>query len=172
MSPAPLARWFNEAGTGRGVSFLNQMLTVHTLKIVVQMIILLVVILTPDILFSTNLSVSQDIRAGEYVDVLGIGYVNRFVFSRPCIMHPLTPIMVISNPLSPSSTCYDPWHPLGSIYVPDSLFAQSRSTFFWSTSWPAPSTLYSVHFFTQSWSSFRNTCPYHRNLFCCNTEIM
>ena len=35
----------------------------------------------------------------------------------------------------------------------------------------APFTSYSIHFFTQSLSSFRNTCPYHRNLFCCNTEI-
>jgi len=30
----------------------------------------------------------------------------------------------------------------------------------------APSTSYSIHFFTQSLSSFSNTCPYHRNLFC------
>jgi len=30
-----------------------------------------------------------------------------------------------------------------------------------------PSTSYSIHFFTQSVSSFRNTCPYHHNLFCC-----
>jgi len=36
----------------------------------------------------------------------------------------------------------------------------------------APSTSYSIHFFTQSLSSFRSTCPYHRNLFCCSTEIM
>ena len=35
-----------------------------------------------------------------------------------------------------------------------------------------PSTTYSIHFFTQSLSSFRNTCPYHRNLFRCNTKIM
>jgi len=35
-----------------------------------------------------------------------------------------------------------------------------------------PSTSYSIHFFTQSLSSFCNTCPYHRNLFCCSTEIM
>jgi len=28
-----------------------------------------------------------------------------------------------------------------------------------------PSTLYSIHFFTQSLSTFRSTCPYHRNLF-------
>jgi len=36
----------------------------------------------------------------------------------------------------------------------------------------APSTSYAIHFFTQSLSSFRNTCPYHRNLFHCSTEIM
>jgi len=36
----------------------------------------------------------------------------------------------------------------------------------------APSTLYSIHFFTQSLSSFHNTCPCHRNLFCCSTEIV
>jgi len=34
-----------------------------------------------------------------------------------------------------------------------------------------PSTSYSIHFFTQSLSSFCSTCPYHRNLFCCSTEI-
>jgi len=36
-----------------------------------------------------------------------------------------------------------------------------------------PSTSYSMHFFrpTQSMSSYGNTCPYHRNLFCCSTEI-
>ena len=36
----------------------------------------------------------------------------------------------------------------------------------------ATSTSYSILFFTQSLSSFRNTCPYHRNLFHCSTEIM
>jgi len=36
----------------------------------------------------------------------------------------------------------------------------------------APSTSYSIHFFSQSLSSFHSTCPYHRNLFCCCTEIM
>jgi len=36
----------------------------------------------------------------------------------------------------------------------------------------APSTSYSIHFFTQSWSSFHNTCPYHCNLFSCSTKIM
>jgi len=36
----------------------------------------------------------------------------------------------------------------------------------------APSTSYSIYFFTQSLSSFRNTCPYHCSLLCCSTEIM
>jgi len=35
-----------------------------------------------------------------------------------------------------------------------------------------PSTSYSIHFFTQSVSSFRSTCPYHRNLFCCGINII
>jgi len=35
-----------------------------------------------------------------------------------------------------------------------------------------PPTSYSIHLFTQSLSSFRNTCPYHHNLFCRSTEIM
>ena len=44
-------------------------------------------------------------------------------------IHPLTPIVVINHPLSASSIYYDPWHPLCSIYVPDSLFSQSLSKF-------------------------------------------
>jgi len=35
-----------------------------------------------------------------------------------------------------------------------------------------PSTSYSIHFFTQSLSSFHSTCPYYRNLFCYITEIL
>ena len=35
-----------------------------------------------------------------------------------------------------------------------------------------PSTSYSIHFFTQSVSSFRNTCPHHRSLFWCSTKII
>jgi len=30
----------------------------------------------------------------------------------------------------------------------------------------------SIHFFTQSLSSFHSTCPYHRNHFCCSTKII
>jgi len=36
----------------------------------------------------------------------------------------------------------------------------------------APSTSYSIHFFTQLLSSFRSICPYHCNLFLCSTGIM
>jgi len=35
-----------------------------------------------------------------------------------------------------------------------------------------PFTSYSIHFFTQSVSSFRCTCPYNRNLFCCSSNII
>ena len=35
-----------------------------------------------------------------------------------------------------------------------------------------PSTSYSMHFFSQSWSYFLNTCPYHHRLFCCSTNAM
>ena len=35
-----------------------------------------------------------------------------------------------------------------------------------------PSTWCSIHFFTQSSSSFRNTRPYQRSLFCCYTSAM
>jgi len=53
-----------------------------------------------------------------------------------------------------------------------SFSAISLQVFFGLPLGLVPSTLYSIDFFTQSLSSFRNTCPYHRNLFCCSTEIM
>jgi len=34
------------------------------------------------------------------------------------------------------------------------------------------STSYSIQFLTQSVSSFHNKCPYHCNLFCCNTKTI
>jgi len=54
------------------------------------------------------------------------------------------------------------------------FFHNLSPSFLWSTSWPGTSTSYSVHFFTQSLSSFCNTCPYHCSLFHCSTgtEIM
>jgi len=35
-----------------------------------------------------------------------------------------------------------------------------------------PSTSYSIHFFTQSVSSFRSKCSYYCNLFCCSIDII
>ena len=35
-----------------------------------------------------------------------------------------------------------------------------------------PFTSYSMHFFTHSSYSFWSICPYHRSLFCCNTNAM
>jgi len=48
----------------------------------------------------------------------------------------------------------------------------SLQVFFGASLDLAPSTSYSIYFFTQSFSSSRSTCPYHCNLFCCSTEIM
>ena len=53
------------------------------------------------------------------------------------------------------------------------MFLHNLSTFVWSASWSGALHLsYSIHFFDQSLSSFRNTCPYHRNLFCCSINII
>jgi len=52
------------------------------------------------------------------------------------------------------------------------LFHNLFQSFLWFISWSGSSTLYFVHFFTQSLSSFYGICPYHYNLFCCSTEIM
>jgi len=67
---------------------------------------------------------------------------------------------------------YDPWHPPCSSYMSDSLFVQSIQLFFGLPLGLAPSTSYSIHFVGQSLSSFRSTCPYHRNLFYCSSHIM
>jgi len=82
-------------------------------------------------------------------------------------------LIPFSHPLSVSSIYYDPWHPSCSIYMHDSLFAQSLSqVLFGLPLGLVLFTSYSIHLFIQSLSSFHNTCPYHRNPFCCSTEIM
>ena len=48
----------------------------------------------------------------------------------------------------------------------------SRTTSFQVLLGLEPSTSYSMHFFTQSSSSFHSTCPYQRSLFCCNINAM
>jgi len=51
--------------------------------------------------------------------------------------------------------------------VPEETFTHSHSL------WSSIGTLHFIlHTFSQSLPSFRNTCPYHRNLFRCSTEIM
>ena len=87
-------------------------------------------------------------------------------------IHPLTPIMVISQS---SLICF--LHLIQS--MASSLFNlrawQSFSTstfqvFFGLPLCLAPSNSCFIHFFTQSLSSFCSTCPFHCNLFCCGTN--
>jgi len=59
--------------------------------------------------------------------------------------------------LSASSIYYDPWHPPYLIHMFYSLFPQSLSKFSSVNLGLAPYTSYSIHFFTQSLSSFCNT---------------
>jgi len=87
-------------------------------------------------------------------------------------IHPLTPIMIINQPLSISSICYDEWHPPFSICEFDSLSAQPVQVIFSLPLGLELCTSYSIHFFTQTLSAFCDTSPYHRNPFCCSTEIM
>ena len=56
--------------------------------------------------------------------------------------------------------------------MPGSLLHNLPPSPLLSTSWSGTSTSYFVHFFTQWLSSFRNTCPYQHNLFCCSIKIM
>ena len=76
-------------------------------------------------------------------------------------IHPLTPFVVISHPLSVT---------IHSIFTVQftclTVFFHNLSpSFLWSTSWSCTIPPYSVYFFIQSLSSFRSTCPYHCNLF-------
>ena len=52
------------------------------------------------------------------------------------------------------------------------FFHNLFQSFLWSTSWPGTLHLILHTFFIKSLSSFRSTCPYHRNLCRCSTEIM
>ena len=78
----------------------------------------------------------------------------------------LTPIMVINHLLLSSITI----HVI--LPVPSTHLTISLQVFFRLPLRLATSTSYSIHFITQSLSYFRNTCPYHRNLFHCSNEIM
>jgi len=84
----------------------------------------------------------------------------------------LTPFVVISHPLSASSIYLIHDILLVQYACLAVFFPRSLSKISLISVGLAPSTSYSIHFFTQSLSSSHNTCPYHRNLFCCSTEIM
>ena len=77
-------------------------------------------------------------------------------------------ILIIIQSLSASSIYQ---HPPCSNHVFGNFFVQplSTSSLVYLLVWSPP---YSIHFFTQSLSSFRNMCPYHRNLFCCSMKII
>jgi len=75
-------------------------------------------------------------------------------------IHPLTPILV-NHASSAFSIYYDPQYPPCSIYMLDSLFCTTDlQIFFGIPLGLEPSTSHSIHFFTQSLSSFCNTCLY------------
>jgi len=77
--------------------------------------------------------------------------------------HPLSLIMVINHPyLLPPSTTICGILPIQSTCF--TVFFHNPWVFFGLPLGLAPSTSYSIHLFTQSLSSFCNTCPYHRKL--------
>jgi len=90
-------------------------------------------------------------------------------YQKKHLPYPLTPIVIINHPflLTPSITIHSIF-PVQFTCL--AIFFHNLCPSFLSSSWPG--TLHFIHFFTQSLSSLRTTCPYHRNLFCCSTELM
>ena len=110
-----------------------------------------------------NLLLTQSTQQSFYGPLSGTTQVSRYQNKHSPTHHP----MFISF-----------FHLLRSIA--SSLFKLCARQFFCTTSPHVlfvlplglePSTSYSIHFFMQSVSSFCNTCPYHRNLFCCSIKI-
>ena len=88
-------------------------------------------------------------------------------------IHPLTHILIINHTQSASYIYCNPWHPPSSLYLPDSLFAQCLSKFslVYLLVWHPP--LYTPYIPSLNHCLlFHSTCPYHRNMFCCSTEII
>ena len=103
-----------------------------------------------------------------YGPLSGSTWVSRY--QKKHYIHPLKLLLLINHPdqLPPSTTNH-------SIIPAQSTAWQSLCTTSNHVLFNLPlglSTSYSIHFFSQSLSSFHNTCPYRRNLFCCSTEIM
>jgi len=87
-------------------------------------------------------------------------------------IHPLTLIVVINHPylLSPSTTIHSILHIQSTCSTV--FFHNLLPSLLWSTSWSVTLNFILHTFFTESLSSFHNTCPYHCNLFCCSTKIL
>jgi len=71
--------------------------------------------------------------------------------------------------------CYILWlnlHSLVSATVNNAAYLVNLGFKFHSLLILETSTSYSIHFFTQSLSSFRSTCPCHHNLFCCSVNMI
>jgi len=79
--------------------------------------------------------------------------------------HPLTPIMNINHPISTSSIHHNRRHPPCSICMFDSFLHNLCLSPLWSTCGLELSSSYSIHFFTQSLSYFRNTWLYSLTCF-------
>jgi len=129
----------------------------------------------------TNISLLNSPDNGKYFDRINFTHDNdnNNHFTALCLglagwartrqsIHPLTPLLIINH--SPS-TIIDSvlpvqlraWLSLGTTSL-QVLFGVSLSL--------KSSTSHSIHYFTQSLSSFRNTRPYHYNLFCSRSKIM
>jgi len=87
-------------------------------------------------------------------------------------IYQLTFILIINCFLSASHLLWSIASSLFNLLAWQSFFTASIQVLFGLPLVPAPFTLFSVHFFTQSLSPFCNTCPYKHSLFCCCTKIM
>ena len=86
-------------------------------------------------------------------------------------IHPLTPILIIKHSINFLHLLRDIASSLFNLRAWQSFFTTSLQVLFSLSFGIEPSTSYSIHFFAQSLSFFRNTCPHRHNLFCCSTEI-
>jgi len=77
----------------------------------------------------------------------------------PNILYQLPPSITIDSIILIQFTC---------LTVPHNLSPNPP----WSTSWVWNPLLHTPYISSPNHYLFCNTCPYHRNLFCCNTKIM
>jgi len=102
-----------------------------------------------------------------YGPLSGTTQVSRYQKKHSPTHHPDRPVFIIFFHLPRSMTSS-----LFKLHAWQSFCTTSVHVLFGLPLVLEPSTSYSIHFFTQSLSSFCNTCPYHRNLFCCSINII